>query len=399
MQNRILFVADEPNVLDDLKRMLQPRRATWVMDFAGNCAEALATLTQQHFDVVVSDLRLPGITGRELLSTIRERYPNIVQISLSGGDDTITKTVQPNFQFLAKSCDLDRLTLAVNRACAVRALLANEPLKLLVSQLTALPTLPALYTELMAELQSSNSSIKKIAQIVACDLGMTAKILQIANSAFFGLRRHISSPVDAVNLLGLDAVVSMALSVQLFSRYKSEQIPGFSATKIWNHSLRVGWTAKHIAQAEKQDNEVVKDAFTAGLLHDAGKLVLATEQTQAYQEMLKLTQTEGLSIKDAERRVFGATHGEVGAYLLGLWGLSNAIVGAVAFHHEPASAQTQRFCPLTAVHIANALDREKQPHRSVPFQPAFELDYLSSLGLEGRLPAWTDIYRQAAAAA
>lgn len=397
MQKRILFVNDESIFLNDLRRTLVPMQNTWSMQFVNSSVQALEVLATQPFDVIVTDIRLPGISGIELLRLVRDRYPRMVQILLSEctDEDIITKTVRPSYQLLTKPCELERLTLAINRACAVRDLLANEQLKMLISQMTSLPTLPTLYTELVKELQSPNSSIKKIGEIVARDMGMTAKILQMANSAFFGLRRHISNPMDAVNLLGLDAVVAMTLTIQVFSRVKTANIPGFSPTSIWNHSLRVGLFAKRIAQIEQQTLEVVNDAFTAGLLHDAGKMVLASEQPQQYAQMLKLTWTEELSLKAAERRVFGATHGEVGAYLLGLWGLPNAVIGAVAFHDDPSRALTQSFCPLTAVHVANALDVEQHSAQQNAPQDRLDLDYIVGLGMESHVPKWQETYQQA----
>jgi HD-like signal output (HDOD) protein len=397
MQKRILFVNDQTASLEELHRTLMPMQSIWSMQFVNSGVAALEVLATRPFDVVVADLNLPGISGTELFKLVRDRYPRIVQILLSEStnEDIITKTMRPSYQLLTKPCALDRLTLAINRACAVRDLLANEQLKVLISQMNSLPTLPTLYTELVKELQSPNSSIKRIAEIVARDMGMTAKILQMANSAFFGLRRHISHPIDAVNLMGLDAVVAMTLTIQVFSRIKTGTIPGFSPTTLWNHSLRVGLFAKRLAQFEQQALEVANDAFTAGLLHDAGKMILASEQPQHYDQMLKLARAEGLASRAAERRIFGATHGEVGAYLLGLWGLPNAIIGAVAFHDDPARALTQSFCPLTAVHVANALDVEQNRAQPVVPQTLLDLDYIRGLGLENHVTKWIEMYRQA----
>lgn len=394
---KILFVDDERIFLDGLRLMLIPMRATWEMHFVTSGGQALEQLALQPYDVLVTDLRMPGINGIDVLHLVNERYPKIVQIILSGyNDDLISKITNPNFQYLTKPCELERLILAVNRACAVRDLLADKQLKMLVSNLSSLPTLPPLYNELVTELQSDNSSIKKIAKIIACDLGMTAKILQLANSALFGLRRHISSPFDAVNLLGIDAVVAMTLTIQLFSRYNRENIRGFSPAQIWNHSLRVGVVAKRIAQFERQDPEVVKDTFTAGLLHDTGELVLAVELPQQFQKMLEVTRDEGHTTTTAERCVFNATHGEIGAFLLGLWGLSDPIIEAVAFHHEPARTLRRNFCPLSAVHIANALVTERPGNFKMTDSNALDLNYLKMLGLDQHLPEFTNICAQSA---
>jgi HD-like signal output (HDOD) protein len=388
---RVLFVDDEPKILEGLQRMLRSMRHEWEMEFATGGLSALATLETRPFDVVVTDMRMPGMDGAQLLAQLRECHPRIVRIVLSGHSDqeVILSSVGPAHQYLAKPCDPELLKQTVSRACALRDLLTNETLTLLVSQMQSLPSLPSLYMELMRQLESPDPSIKKIGAIISKDPGMTAKILQMVNSAFFGLRRHISSPADATGLLGLDIVKALVLSIHIFSQFSQTRIPGFSLEDLWEHNMAVGALSTQIARAEKQSQQIVDDSFTAGLLHECGKLVLAARLPKEYAEMLSLASEEGLPVVEAERKVFGAAHPEVGAYLLGLWGLPDSIVEAVAFHESPGQCPGDAFGSLTAVHVADRLVGETNT-AGAKTGAAAEVDsvYLARLGLDDRMDSW-----------
>lgn len=397
MNEKVLFVDDDPALLEELRRLLRPLQGEWEMAFVHSGAEALETLAARPFDVVISDTCMPEMSGVELLAKVRQHYPKVVRVILSdcANEELKLKSVRPAHQYLAKPCDVRAIKAMVGRACALRNLLSNEALQRLVTQLQSLPSLPSLYTVLVGELQSPNTSAKKIGGIISQDLGMTAKILQMVNSAFFGVRRHVSSPAEAVNLLGLETVTTLVLTIQVFSQFRQGQVPGFSPNALWNHSLRVGLFAKRIAQNEGQQVTMANDAFTAGLLHDAGHLVLAANLPKLYAERTKLIQTHRLVPDEAELQVFGATHAEVGAYLLGLWGLPDAIVETVAFHHHPRRCLVQGFGPLTAVHAGNVLvhGTETQSLRVETCAATLDLDYLKELGLLERLSAWREICR------
>ncbi len=387
---RVLFVDDETKILEGLQRMLHPLRHEWEMCFCESGEQALACLAQRPCDVLVSDMRMPGMNGAQLLDAVRQQHPHVVRIILSGyaDYDLIFKSVGPAHQFLAKPCEAEMLKLTVNRACALRDLLTDEALQLVVSQMQSLPSLPALYDELIAELQTPNASIQKIGAIITRDLGMTAKILQMVNSAFFGLRRQITSPAEAASLLGLDTVVMLVLTIQIFSQYSQTALRGFSPDELYAHSLRVALLAQQIARAQGADPQMVNDAFTAGILHDVGHLVLAVNQPQCYGQLLDLWRAGELSFDVCERQVFGASHSEIGAYLLGLWGLPNSIVETVAYHHHPDRCQAAGFTAMSAVHIANALEHELHTNCEPCCSATLDLDYLTRLGIRERLPGW-----------
>jgi YesN/AraC family two-component response regulator len=183
MPRSILFVDDEPMVLSGLKRSLHGMRREWEMEFVAGGQEALRAMGERPFDIVVTDMQMPVMDGATLLQEIKRLYPQCLRFVLSGQADlaSILKTVNPAHQFLAKPCEAAELQKRLTRALAVRNLLQNEELRGLVSKLDSLPTLPALYTELVKELDKSEPSIPRIGQLVTEDMGLTAKVLQLVN--------------------------------------------------------------------------------------------------------------------------------------------------------------------------------------------------------------------------
>lgn len=397
MKRRILFVDDEPNVLQGLQRMLRSMRNEWDMDFASGGEEALRKLEEAPFDVIVSDMRMPGMNGAQLLKEVARRYPNVVRIVLSGHSDReyILQLVTTTHQYLAKPCDAETIKDTVNRACALRDLLTSKELGALVSQIKSLPSLPSLYTRIIEILQSDDPSLQKIGEIVSEDIAMSAKVLQLVNSSFFGIARRISNPVQAVMFLGLETVKALVLSVQIFAKWESSKVKGFDIERLWHHSMTVGAMAKRLAETEQLAARAVDEAFTAGLLHDVGKLILAASLPDAYQKVMAASKAQRIPLWRAEEQAFGTTHAEVGAYLLGLWGLPTSIVEAVAWHHRPAECPARTFCPLTTVHVANALWYQSA-HEEDNVQ-VLDTALIESMGLAERLSAWQSLYDQVAA--
>ncbi|RMH37771.1 MAG: HDOD domain-containing protein [Nitrospirae bacterium] len=394
MTRRILFVDDDPNLLQGLKRMLRSMRHEWEMAFALGGQEALDQLGRTSFDVIVSDVRMPVINGVQLLEEVKRRFPHTVRILLSGQSDAemIMSAIGPAHQYLAKPCEADVLKRTINRACMLGDYLSNDRLKQLVAQVETIPPLPSLYLELENELKSSNSSVDRAAAIVAQDISMTAKLLKLVNSAFFGAHRPIADPVQAVLFLGLDTLKTLVLSVKIFEQIGSQMASGFIYDRFWAHSLAVGEYARNIVLAENGDRRMLEETLAAGLLHDLGVLLLASQLPDAYQETFQIAAREQLSLEEAERHTLGATHAEIGAYLLGLWGLSTSVVEAVAFHHNPHSCPTRQWSPLTAVHVANALLHDTTDGlERTGASDEVDMAYLDSLGLSERIATWRDL--------
>ncbi len=385
----ILFVDDEPNILVGLERMLRPMRRSWNMNFVNGGQAALDLMKKEPIDVIVSDMRMPGMDGARLLTEVMRRYPRVVRIALSGhsGDETMLRLTGPIHQFLSKPCNPDVLKETVERAFSLRNLLQDEALVQLVSSFTGLPVLPRTHTELLEELHAPDISVKMIARIIERDVGMAAKTLQWVNSAYFGVRNQVTSVTYAVSLLGLDVIRSMVLTMGVFSEFAKKPLAaGFSLEKFMDHSVAVGASAKRVALQNGTNERLANDAFTAGILHDTGKLVLAVGRREEYTALLARVEGDTSRIHTFEREALGATHAEVGGYLLGLWGFPDPVVEAVAYHHNPAQCVARSISPLAIVHWTNYLVHRQESGASVDEENLIDREYLEETKLKLSLP-------------
>ncbi len=392
-RKHILFVDDEQNVLDGLRRMLHPMRSEWDMTFVSGGEEALDMLERIRCDIIVSDLRMPGMSGDKLLAAVRTRFPGVVRLVLSGqaGSECTLKSVGAIHQYLQKPCNEETLRLTLTRTMALGDLFADKHLKSLVTELESLPSLPSHHAELMAQFQTPGVSPKLIGESIGKDVAMSAKILQLVNSAFFGLRRHVGSPADAVMLLGVDTVRSLVLTMQTFSQVGQSEINGFSQQTLLSHSVCVADIAKAVATAEGMTGTDVENAYLAGLLHDVGKLVLAAKCPDALARAISEARALGITGEESERRAIGASHSEVGAYLLGLWGFESPVVDAALHHHHPRNYACDHFSVVTAVHIANAFVSAESGITGAD-DLNVDHEHLARIGAGDRLAVWWDAW-------
>lgn len=389
-RKKVLFVDDEAVLLELYPLAFESEGDRWEINVAPSGREALAMMEQGAMDVLVSDMRMPGMDGAQLLQEVMRRHPRTSRLILSGYSDCqqVAECLGATHQFLSKPCNLDNLRGTIDRVCAVDSLLMDEKLKTLVAQLHTLPSLPSLYFRITEAVSSPDSSLDDVGKIIAGDPSMTAKILQLVNSAFFGIARHVANPTEAVQYLGVERVRGLVLSLHVFSCFERVAIKNFSIEHALQHCMSTGLVAKVLARMQKVDRAIGDEACVAGMLHDIGKVMLAASLPEQYGQAVKLAQEHQMSISAAERKIFGATHSQVGAYLLGLWGLPVAIVEAVAFHHEPKQGAIKAFSPLTAVHVANALVNQIHGKNGAFASAKVDTDYIAELGLESRIEVW-----------
>jgi len=337
-KKKVIFVDDEPGVLQGLRRMMRPLRDEWEMYFVESGEETLKLLASDFFDVIVSDMRMPGMNGGELLAIVREKYPHMVRIILSGysDQDLLLKAVRPAHQFLTKPCDAQTLKNTVQRASRTQDILSSNEVKTVITQVDSLPSLPAIYNEIISRLQQENTSVKEIAEIIQKDVSMTAQVLKLVNSSFFGFFKNVSSAKQAVALLGLDTIKTLVLSIEIFSTFQCDQIQNFSFDLLWQHSALTAALASYIARSvNKEDQTFIDDAFMAGFLHDIGILLLASKLPDKYNRVVSSVHEKNMNIWEAERNILGTCHAQIGGYLLGLWGFADNIIEAIIHHHRP----------------------------------------------------------------
>jgi HD-like signal output (HDOD) protein len=380
MSIRIVFVDDELNILQAMRRSFHNMRDEWSMEFVSSGAAALESLAKAPADVIVSDMRMPGMDGWQLLAEVKKLYPQTVRLVLSGQADpsSVMRAVGTAQLYLAKPCESGALKAAIVQTQMLKQLLSNDQLALLAGGVGMLPSAPAAFQEILACLQDPAASLADAAQIIGRDVAMVANIMKLVNSAFFGSRRPITTTDRAVAYLGMDTLGALVLGHSVFQSGVATGIAGFSLERLWQHSLQTGAAARAIAFSENLPAAKADEAFLAGVLHDVGKVVFAT----------KAAHSNDASAVDIVAQM-EAHHAEVGAYLLGLWGFPNLIVEAVAFHHTPSLASEKGLGLSGIVHIADRLVHLKSENRSGSNDTGVQAGFLEGLALGHCLPKWS----------
>lgn len=369
--------------------MLRPQRKAWIMSFANGGEEALAELQRTPYDVIVTDMRMPGIDGARLLELVQERYPSVVRIVLSGHVEmeAAFRAAPVAHQFLSKPCDPVKLRETIERACNCRAALPYERIRQIIGSIGPLPTMPATCASLLAALQDPDIDLARVGRIIEQDVGMAAKILQLVNSAFFARRDEVTSIRIAVSYLGFEILTQLVLTVEIFRTFQPAHLEGFSLSEFEAHSQ----LAAQIARWLPAPASTAPDGTVAALLHDVGKLVLASRLPGHLQMALRTASERGVPLYRVEEELSGISHAEVGGYLLDLWGLPKSIVDAVRGHHKPRMAQSQGsdLNILAVTHISDALAHEARdaPQFGTPVG-VLDADYVSTIGMADQLPAW-----------
>ncbi len=426
---RILFVDDDPKEIKRLRKRLRSIRHEWEIESAVSGKEALSFMAKSHFDVVVSNMHMQKMDGVELQDTVMERYPGTVRIILSEDSDKekSLQSVKSTHQFLKKPCDADTVKYTIERACKLQDLLRNETLIKTVTGIKNLPSPPKLYSLVMQEMRSPDASLKNVGDIISQDIAMTAKILQLINSAYFGLPRRITDPQQATIFLGIDTLKALVLTFHVFSEFSEDaELCEFSLADMLKHSIMVGRLAKEIAKVELDDTKILEEIYIAGILHDIGKLILLKLPEQ-YREVMKYIKSTGFSFVEAEYNVMKTSHAELGAYLLALWGIPDNIVETVAFHNNPSKLlenilsmsiksnnnyvgeikpensnlkslskekYLKEFTTLTSVHLADAMLVQKDWPTNTTVPTYADMLYLRTLELTDNLSEYLECYNK-----
>lgn len=390
---RVLFVDDEPRILEGLRRMLRSQRKVWDMEFVTSGPEALEALKTGPFDVLVTDMLMPGMDGANLLKEVQLQCPRTVRIVLSGHADTeaAIRAVAVSHQFISKPCDPDVLREVVDRASNLTHLLQDPVLQSVVGELDELPVLPRIYHALTQALAEPEVDLRQVSRIVEQDPAIVVKILQIVNSSYFGVRREITDAHQATSYLGVSTLRDLVLSVEVFRQFENPgSTQGFSLEKEQAHSLRTARIVRQMFSSKKQSDL----AFLAGMLHDIGKLVLASRLPERLGEVLAVCAETQRPPHLVEAEILGVSHAEIGAYLLGLWGMPYSVVEAVAYHHRPGQVTEQTdFGILPAVHVADAFARRVFDD-ATDWSGDLDLELLERLGVSDRLDSWSATARE-----
>ena len=234
----------------------------------------------------------------------------------------------------------------------------NLSIEELISKTTDLPALPSAAIQVMKEAESSNGSAQSVARHLSYDQSLTARVLRLANSAYYGLSRKVKDPQEAVVVLGMRCVRSLAVIAATYP-FLARPLRGYevSPESLWQHSFATGIGAQLIAGEMKTASPEV--AFTAGLLHNIGKVALSVWLENKVVGMKDIAERANVGFDQLERQLFGHDHAEIGGYLAESWNLPSAISEPIQFHHRPSDAKVHQSL-ADCVHIADAMAMELQ---------------------------------------
>lgn len=238
-----------------------------------------------------------------------------------------------------------------------------------LADIRQLPSLPAVVGELIRTLDNDAAGIDQLAEGIAKDQSLAARALRVANSPFYGIQHKVASIHDAIVILGFRAVGSLVMAASVTSYFTPPPEMAFDPMRFWRHGIGVALCARALAREVGLDPEA---AFTAGLLHDIGVLMLLTTRPEHYAEVLAARRERDCHLVEVERELLGFDHATAGAALADRWRLPEEIVRAVALHHAPGPGRESSVRPALddIVHVANilahALDLAEDPDALVP---------------------------------
>lgn len=354
----------------------------WTVRLGRSEREAREQIAAGGVDALVCAADRTRIAARSLLREVREAWPATVRVAVSGEPPAALASLREAQRVAPR--EAPAIWMAVERACALQGVLVSPSVAAAVGRVGALPTAPRVHAELRAALEDRHATNAALGAIVERDPAVTAKVLQVANSAFFGSRRGISSVADALSRLGARAVEALVLATEVACTFPGDApVEGFSLAACQAHALLTALVARRIGRELGAGDE----AFCCGILHDVGQLVLADRLPERFGEALAVAAAESWQLDRAEAEVLGATHGEIGAYLMALWGIPEAAVEAIAFHHSPDRLVHDHVDLVDVVHVADALAHERESPRPGA-APELAASHLDALGVADRLPGW-----------
>ncbi len=390
MKRHILFVDDNQSVLTIFQHVIKFMHQDWEASFCMNGHQALTLMARRPFDCVISDISMPVMGGVDFLAEVEKKYPATARFVFSGETDRGVglQLVGTAHQFFQKPSDFKQIKTAIERVYSLFQYLPEDNLKQIIGHIQVLPTLPDLYLQMTSELEKPEPSIDRIKTIISQDVAMSAKLLQVVNSAFFGLRQALTNPAQAVTMLGLNLVKSIVLMLHVFQEHEMIRFEGLTLNSLWRHSLSTAQNARDLALHEGMSSSLIEHIGSAALFHDIGKLVLMANVPAEYEKVYRRVRAERSVMSEVELEMLGASHGQVGAYLLGLWGFDDMYVNVCRFHHTPEMSGESEVGPVCLVHAADVFDHIMEPNESGEKPLVLDEAYLAKIGTQERVTAW-----------
>ena len=360
MKVRVLIIDKNDEIRFELQSGLKKHVDSYDFLYTDKTDGVEESLNVNEIDIVLADISLEKKEDIQLLKSIKEDFPELFIVVFTGEESklNVNDIYRFSHQILSKPINVDKVIESFERRKRMMKYLHDGKLMGVINNITDLPTLPETYLKIEEEMASKNVSVQRISSILSHDLSFTVKILHVVNSPFFGLKYKINNVMQAVSLLGVNIIKSLVLYHHTFSI--SPIGPKFKNyfEQLWIHSNKVGRYAEQILYDTNQaELEMIEEAYIAGLLHDIGKVVMLN--IDGYPDkVFEYIKEHETRFSNAEYKIFGTSHSEIGAYFLSLWGLPERTAESVFTHNNPSLLDFSRFTVESAVFIANILANE-----------------------------------------
>ncbi len=392
---QVLVVDDDLSFLSGVEDALKRESRGFTCHFALGPQQALELLEKESIDLVISDFEMPGMSGELLLQRVAYQWPSTVRFLITGKIEAISafRVFGVAQQVISKEAPLTEMFEIIDSALTLRDKLHSPDVLHCINQFEALPLLPESFAKVTALLRKEDYHQRELLDAVSRDISLTGEVLRVANSAYFGARKKITNLEAALNLLGITSIRNIIIFAELFRQPKGLSRKLFDVEELWEHSVSVANISVLLSRKLGLPAEAREAAFSAALLHDVGKIVLAKMRPENYRKAIELAQTLDAPLFEAELALFGASHDEVGAYLLESWGFPMVVVEAVAYHHHELAACCSKVSPLSVVAVANNIHRGLTNETEEPFEiESFEEHLLAQLNLDSA-KLWRGLHR------
>jgi len=351
MLNRILFVDDESQILRSITRLFMDTE--YEVLTAGSGAEALDLLEVEQVDVIVSDMKMPKMTGYELLNEVKKRFPNIVRIILSGFSDEriVFDALQKNIAklYILKPWENAVLINTIEKVFQIENVLRNnEKVLKLLNNAEELPTIKTSYQKIINVIESGEE-IYKVVEAIEGDNSIVIKLLHIVNSSYYSVKT--GSIKRAVAYLGLDNIKNIVIASAFIDALNFNARDNKKLEQLWEHAF-ISNRIISIIYTEFLNKKIPETEMNAGLLSNVGIIFMIHSFHEKYMEILEEVEKHNSSLVELENKAFGTNHQEVGGYLLQWWDIPLPIVEAALYHHNPFDENIINRQIVLVAHIA-----------------------------------------------
>lgn len=341
---KIVLVDSDASALSKTAQAVKALRGDWQITQASDGKSAQAYLQDNTTDCLITEAQLSDMSGFELLNYIQGYYPDTVRLTLSADLDqeVVLESARANHRFIDKTVSSAVLVAAIECSVKLQNVLSNDRLIAQMRTIQSLPALPVIYREMMDELSASHSSLLNVGQIIEQDMGLTATVLKIVNSSFYGLNQRVESVAQGVALLGVHLIKNITLTAKVFSQFEGSGVGLQRLKQLNDDACKVGAIANQFARNAKISKSAVDHSQIAGMMCNIGELVAIVamhdnpgQQSESSTELL-------------------------GAYLLRVWQLPDAVVEAVAMQQEIPEKNCEAITPSLVIHAIRYLQEHFQ---------------------------------------